>query len=98
MSDPNAAAEERRVKAAERQARLLAKSQARLDKITGAAKGEGRIISDCQSEPLARFPSCVRVRVLTSSDSGSCCWHRAQRRRRDEGFASCCPSRAFFPR
>ncbi|GAA5834022.1 hypothetical protein JCM3766R1_002496 [Sporobolomyces carnicolor] len=46
MSDPNAAAEERRVKAAERQARLLAKSQARLDKITGAAKGEGRIISD----------------------------------------------------
>jgi hypothetical protein len=46
MSD--AAAEERRVKAAERQARLLAKSQARLEKITGAAKGEGRIISDCE--------------------------------------------------
>ncbi|GAA5952131.1 hypothetical protein JCM3765_005205 [Sporobolomyces pararoseus] len=44
MSD--SAAEERRVKAAERQARLLAKSQARLEKITGAAKGEGRIISD----------------------------------------------------
>jgi len=46
MSDT--AAEERRVKAAERQARLLAKSQARLEKITGAAKGEGRIISDCK--------------------------------------------------
>ncbi|GAA6025452.1 hypothetical protein JCM11491_000364 [Sporobolomyces phaffii] len=44
MSD--AAAEERKAKAAERQARLLAKSQARLEKITGAAKGEGRIISD----------------------------------------------------
>ncbi|GAA5989490.1 hypothetical protein JCM5350_005936 [Sporobolomyces pararoseus] len=44
MSD--SAAEERRIKAAERQARLLAKSQARLEKITGAAKGEGRIISD----------------------------------------------------
>ncbi|GAA5827209.1 hypothetical protein JCM5353_007978 [Sporobolomyces roseus] len=44
MSDT--AAEERRAKAAERQARLLAKSQARLEKITGAAKGEGRIISD----------------------------------------------------
>lgn len=46
MSDT--AAEERRAKAAERQARLLAKSQARLEKITGAAKGEGRIISDCK--------------------------------------------------
>ncbi|GAA5897191.1 uncharacterized protein JCM6883_006611 [Sporobolomyces salmoneus] len=44
MSD--SAAEERKAKAAERQARLLAKSQARLEKITGAAKGEGRIISD----------------------------------------------------
>ncbi|GAA5938878.1 uncharacterized protein JCM15063_004896 [Sporobolomyces koalae] len=45
MSTDSAAAE-RQKKAAERQARLLAKSQARLEKITGAAKGEGRIISD----------------------------------------------------
>lgn len=53
MSD--SAAEERRVKAAERQARLLAKSQARLEKITGAAKGEGRIISDCTSLSLPKL-------------------------------------------
>lgn len=33
-------------KAAARQAKLLAKSQERLAKITGAAKGEGRIASD----------------------------------------------------
>ncbi|GAA6063661.1 hypothetical protein JCM10212_001660 [Sporobolomyces blumeae] len=45
-SDASAAAEDRRAKAAARQAKLLAKSQARLDKITGAAKGEGRVISD----------------------------------------------------
>ncbi|TKA53674.1 hypothetical protein B0A53_03716 [Rhodotorula sp. CCFEE 5036] len=45
MSD-DAAAEERRQKAAARQAKLLAKSKERLDKITGAAKGEGRIVTD----------------------------------------------------
>lgn len=33
-------------KAAARQAKLLAKSKERLAKITGAAKGEGRIASD----------------------------------------------------
>ncbi|KWU45971.1 hypothetical protein RHOSPDRAFT_5642, partial [Rhodotorula sp. JG-1b] len=33
-------------KAAARQAKLLAKSKERLDKITGAAKGEGRIVTD----------------------------------------------------
>ncbi|SCV71646.1 BQ2448_3234 [Microbotryum intermedium] len=45
MAD-DAAAEERRAKAAARQAKLLAKSNERLAKITGAAKGEGRVISD----------------------------------------------------
>ncbi|GAA5993057.1 hypothetical protein JCM10908_003083 [Rhodotorula pacifica] len=45
MSD-DAAAEERRQKAAARQAKLLAKSKERLDKITGAAKGEGRFVAD----------------------------------------------------
>ncbi|BGP42180.1 hypothetical protein JCM10450v2_006270 [Rhodotorula kratochvilovae] len=44
MSD--AAAEERRAKAAARQAKLLAKSKERLDRIQGAAKGEGRVVSD----------------------------------------------------
>ena len=47
MSD-DTAAEERRQKAAARQAKLLAKSKERLDKITGAAKGEGRIVTDCK--------------------------------------------------
>jgi len=48
MSD-DAAAEERRAKAAARQAKLLAKSKERLDRIQGAAKGEGRVVSDCAS-------------------------------------------------
>ncbi|KPV73648.1 uncharacterized protein RHOBADRAFT_54845 [Rhodotorula graminis WP1] len=45
MSD-DAAAEERRAKAAARQAKLLAKSKERLDRIQGAVKGEGRVVSD----------------------------------------------------
>lgn len=43
MSDPAA---DRKAAASARQAKLLAKSQERLAKITGAAKGEGRVISD----------------------------------------------------
>jgi hypothetical protein len=39
-------AEDRKAAAAARQARLLAKSSERLAKITGAAKGEGRVLSD----------------------------------------------------
>ena len=42
-SDPAA---DRKAAASARQAKLLAKSQERLAKITGAAKGEGRVISD----------------------------------------------------
>ncbi|GJN92483.1 hypothetical protein Rhopal_005513-T1 [Rhodotorula paludigena] len=42
----DAAAAARREKAAARQAKLLAKSNERLAKITGAAKGEGRIVSE----------------------------------------------------
>ena len=62
MSDT--AAEERRAKAAERQARLLAKSQARLEKITGAAKGEGRIISDCTlHSPLELLSLLYRAHI-----------------------------------
>ncbi|GAA5880955.1 hypothetical protein JCM1840_006925 [Sporobolomyces johnsonii] len=38
--------EDRRSAAAARQAKILARSQERLAKITGAAKGEGRIVSD----------------------------------------------------
>lgn len=40
--------EERKAAQAARQARLLAKGQDRLAKITGAAKGEGRVLSDCE--------------------------------------------------
>lgn len=57
MSD--AAAEERRQKAAARQAKLLAKSKERLDKITGAAKGEGRIVND--SEPWCRAEALKQI-------------------------------------
>lgn len=53
MSD-EAAAEERRQKAAARQAKLLAKSKDRLEKITGAAKGEGRFVTDCKLSPRCR--------------------------------------------
>ncbi|GAA5968143.1 hypothetical protein JCM21900_001091 [Sporobolomyces salmonicolor] len=42
----DSAAEDRRSAAAARQAKILARSQERLAKITGAAKGEGRIVSD----------------------------------------------------
>lgn len=44
-------------RAAARQAKLLAKGKERLDKLTGAAKGEGRVVSDCAYGPSS-VPDC----------------------------------------
>lgn len=63
-------AEDRKAKAAARQAKLQAKAQERLAKITGAAKGEGRVISDGE-QPNTRgagvvdFPSSMLTLLMT---------------------------------
>ncbi|GAA6046956.1 hypothetical protein JCM3770_003449 [Rhodotorula araucariae] len=63
MSDT--AAEERRAKAAARQAKLLAKGKERLDRIQGAAKGEGRVVSDSIGG-IAPRPASVNPPAPTS--------------------------------
>lgn len=61
--------EDRKAKAAARQAKLLAKSEARLARITGAGKEEGRVANDGGS-------SCSRT--LLSGRSTRCFWAAQQ--------------------